>query len=375
MASMYRAGKRVLTIAAGLALAAGTAVGCGGGDDQEQTSGSSKAPAKVALLLPEVKTARYEARDRPTFAKALEQECPDCELLYSNADQDAAKQQSQAEAALTNGAGVLVLDPVDSDAASAIVRRAKEQDVAVISYDRLVNDADLDYVVKFDNFKQGVVQGEAMVSRLKELGDQAGPIVTISGAPTDANAKPLKEGAASVVDKSGVKVAKAYDTPDWSPDKAQLEMEQALTAVGKDSVKGVLVANDGMAGGAIAALKGAGVEPIPPVTGLDAELAAVQRILRGEQYMTVYLDVEKEARTAASLAATLAQGKPVPSGLVTGKLNNGKQDVPGALLDPTPVTADEIKAVLIDSGYLRVAELCTGDLRAACASAGIDPGT
>jgi D-xylose transport system substrate-binding protein len=372
MSSSHRFNRHMALASASAALLVGMVAGCGGGDDGNTTGTSSTAKApKVALLLPETKTARYEARDRPTFAAALKKDCPNCELIYSNADQDAAKQQTQAEAALTNGATVLVLDPVDSDAAAAIVARANQSHVPVISYDRLVNNAVVDYVVKFDNAKQGVVQAEALVKKLKETGAGSGPIVMINGAPTDANAKPLKAGAHSVVDKSGVKIAKEYDTPDWSPDKAQVEMEQALTALGKDRVKGVLVANDGMASGAIAALKSNGVKPTPPVTGLDAELAAVERILRGEQYMTVYLDVEKEARTAARLAALLAQGKDVPAGTVSGSLNNGRKDVPGALLDPTPVTLDDVQPVLIKSGYLDAGELCMRDLKAKCAAAGI----
>jgi D-xylose transport system substrate-binding protein len=373
MAPSHCLNRRVAAAFAGAAIVMGAVAGCGGGDDKEKTSGSSSSgdAPKVALLLPETKTARYEARDRPTFEAALKKACAECEVLYSNAAQDAAKQQTQAEAALTNGADVLVVDPVDSDAAGAIVTRPKQSDVPVISYDRLVNDADVDYVVKFDNFQQGVVQAEALLEKLKESGAESGPVVMINGAPTDANAKPLKNGAHSIVDKSSVKIAKEYDTPDWSPDKAQVEMEQALTAVGADRIKGVLVANDGMASGAIAALKGAGVKPIPPVTGLDAELAAVQRILRGEQYMTVYLDVEEEARTAADLAAMLAKGEDVPADFVTGSLNNGLKDVPGALLEPTPVTLDDIQSVLVESGYLKAAELCTGDLKAKCAAAGI----
>jgi D-xylose transport system substrate-binding protein len=373
MSSSHRFYRRMALASASAALLVGLVAGCGGGDDDGNTTGTSSSakPTKVALLLPETKTARYEARDRPTFAAALEKGCPNCELIYSNADQDAAKQQTQAEAALTNGAKVLVLDPVDSDAAAAIVTRANQSHVPVISYDRLVNNADVDYVVKFDNVKQGAVQAEALVKKLGDTGARSGPIVMINGSPTDANAKPLKNGAHSVIGKSGVKIAKEYDTPDWSPDKAQAEMEQALTALGKDRVKGVLVANDGMASGAIAALKSNGVKPIPPVTGLDAELAAVQRILRGDQYMTVYLDVEKEARTAAGLAAMLAQGKAVPPGTVSGSLNNGRKDVPGALLDPTPVTVNDIQPVLIKSGYLNAGELCTGDLKAKCTAAGI----
>src|SRR6185369_2640379 len=116
-----------------------------------------------------------------------------------------------------------------------------------------------------------------------------GSIVMINGAPTDNNAKLFKEGAHSVIDSSGYKVAKEYDTPDWSPDKAQTEMEQAITAVGKNNIQGVYAANDGTAGGAVAAMKGAGLDLTKiPLTGQDAETAAIQRILVGQQYMTVY---------------------------------------------------------------------------------------
>lgn len=356
------------------ALMMGAVAGCGGSSEEESGAGSdasAEAP-KVALLMPDTDTARYEARDRPTFEAALAEKCPDCELLYSNGDADMAKQQSQAEAALTNGADVLVIDSIDTDAAASIVTRAKQANVPVVAYDRLVNDAEVDYVVKFDNTQQGVVQGESLVARLAELGDEAGPIVMMNGAANDANSKPLKNGAHSILDESPVKIAREYDTPGWNPAEAQSQMEQALTAIGADKIKGVLAANDGLASGAIAALKGAGVDPLPPVTGLDADLAAVQRILRGEQYMTVYLDVEKEARTAAAIAAALAQGEEVPADLITGSLNNGLKDVPGALLETTPVTLEDIKPVLIDSGYLKAAEVCTGNLKSKCAEAGID---
>ena len=135
----------------------------------------------------------------------------------------------------------------------------------------------------------------------------------INGAPTDNNAKLFKEGAHSVIDGSDFKVAKEYDTPDWSPDKAQQEMEQAITAVGKDGFVGVYAANDGTAGGAIAAMKGNGVDPkTRPTTGQDAELAAIQRILIGEQYMTVYKAIKAEAEAAAELAVALAKGETPP---------------------------------------------------------------
>src|ERR671919_362085 len=254
----------------------------------------------IAYLLPESKTARYETQDRPLFEAKVNSECPDCDILYSNADQDTAKQQQQVEAAITEGVDVMVLDPVDSAAAAGLVSRAKQAGIPVISYDRLILDADLDYYVSFDSVEVGRQQGEALSEKLAEENSAEGPIVQINGAPTDNNAKLFKEGSTEIFDQEGVEIAKQYDTPDCSPDEAQVEMEQAITAVGDDGFAGVYAANDGTAGGAIAALKSAGIDPASrPVTGQDAELAAIQRILAGEQYMTVYKPIKTLAENAA----------------------------------------------------------------------------
>jgi D-xylose transport system substrate-binding protein len=217
-----------MALLASLALAA-----CG--DDDDSGGGSSDSGGgggeSIALLLPESKTARYESQDRPNFERKVEELCSDCEIIYSNADQDAAKQQQQAEAAITQGAKVLVLDPVDAASAGAVVQRAKQSQIPVISYDRLITDADIDYYISFDNEKVGQLQGESLVSKLEEDGAK-GDIIMINGAPTDNNATLFKKGAHSVIDDSPFNVAKEYDTPDWSPDKAQQEMDQAITAVG-----------------------------------------------------------------------------------------------------------------------------------------------
>ena len=216
----------------------------GSSDSGSSTSGDGGGSGSIALLLPESKTARYESQDRPNFEAKAKELCADCEIIYSNADQDAAKQQQQAEAAITKGAKVLVLDPVDAASAGAIVNRAKQAQIPVISYDRLITDADIDYYISFDNEQVGKLQGESLVKKLTDDGAK-GSIIMINGAPTDNNAKLFKEGAHSVIDSSDYKVAKEYDTPDWSPDKAQQEMEQAITAVGKDGFVGVYAANDG----------------------------------------------------------------------------------------------------------------------------------
>jgi D-xylose transport system substrate-binding protein len=354
-----------LVVVAGLML--GLVVAACGSDD-----GGGGGGGKIAFLLPESKTARYESQDRPLFEKAVKADCSDCEIIYSNADQDAAKQQQQAEAALTKGAKVLVLDPVDAASAGAIVARAQQSKVPVISYDRLITDAPIDYYVQFDSRKVGKLQGEALSAKLKADGKAAGPIVMINGAPTDNNAKLFKSGATATLNSSGVKIAKQYDTPDWSPDKAQQEMEQAITAVGDTGFNGVYAANDGTAGGAIAAMKGAGIKPnTRPTTGQDAELAAIQRILIGDQYMTVYKPIKPLADNAAAIAVKIAKGEDVPADLTPDKENNGNKEVPTKTLDITSVTKDNVNDTVIKDGYWTAAQVCTPPYASACKSAGI----
>ncbi len=340
------------------------AVGCGGGGG---------GGPKVALLLPESKTSRYEAHDRPEFEKKVEEICEDCEIIYSNANQSTSEQQSQGEAAITQGANVLVLDAVDATAVGSVVKKANEEGIPVVSYDRLILGAPVDYYVSFDNEKVGELQAETLLEKLKEEGSPNGPIVMINGSPTDPNAGQFKAGAMKVFKKEGTNVAKEYDTPDWSPDQAQNEMEQAITALGKNGFAGVYAANDGTAGGAIAAMKAAGIKPeSKPTTGQDAELEAIQRILVGEQFMTVYKAIEPEANAAAEIAVALAQEEEVPSGLVNGKTNNELEDVPSVLLEPVAVTKDNINETIVKDEFWPTSEICTGPYKAACKEAGIE---
>lgn len=359
---------------AALTLAGVLLAACASSADSTATltapSGTPATAGKIALLLPETKTARYETHDLPIFVarlKALGFDT-DSNLIYSNANQDAAAQQSQAEAALTNGARVMVLDPVDSDAAAAIADLAKTQGVPVIAYDRLVKGSDgVSYYISFDNELVGKLQGQSLLRALRGVSNPQ--IVMINGSPTDNNATQFKKGAHAVLD-GNVIIAKEYDTPDWSPDKAQDEMTQALTALG-NRVDGVYVANDGTGGGAIAAMKAAGVSPLPPVTGQDAELAAIQRILVGEQYMTVYKAIRPEAEAAAELAYLLLTGQPVPDGLINGTVNNGVIDVPSIVFIPTAVTRDRVKDTVIADGFWTIDQICTAEYERACAAAGI----
>jgi D-xylose transport system substrate-binding protein len=360
------ASKRVVVAVCVLFAITAVAAGCGGSDDD------GGGGAKIALLLPENQTPRYESADRPYFEEKVEDLCPDCEILYSNATEDASKQQSQVEAALTQGADVLVLDPVDAASAAASVQKADAQGVPVLSYDRLILGAEVAIYVSFDNVRVGELQAETLSKKLKEDGSPKGPIVKINGDPADSNAALFKEGSNKGFEASGVQIAKEYDTPEWSATNAQNEMQQAITALGKDGFAGVYAANDDTGGGAIAAMKSAGIEPEErPTTGQDATVAGVQRILVGQQYMTVYKAIKPQASISAEIAIDLAEGKEIPQGKVTDELDNEAGKVPSILLEPVAVTKDNIKPTVIADEFITVDELCTSAYAKACEEAGI----
>jgi D-xylose transport system substrate-binding protein len=358
------AGVKRSAIAMGVLIAVVLVAGCGGS--------SGGGGTKIALLLPENETPRYETNDRPDFEKAVEEQCEDCEVLYSNAGGDAQKQQSQAEAALTQGAEVLVVDPQDSKSAAAIAEKAKAQGVPVVSYDRLIENGEVNGYVSFDNERVGELQAETLAKKLKENSSASGPIIMINGDPADPNAAGFKAGAHKGFDAAGVKIAKEYDTPGWSAENAQREAQQAITALGNNGFAAIYAANDETGGGAIAAMKGAGIKPEEkPVTGQDATVAGLQRILSGEQFMTVYKEIEPEATIAAEFAVALAEGEELPKSKVTEEINNGKADVPSAILEPVAVTKDNVNSTVVADGFVSAQELCTSAFQTACKEAGI----
>ncbi|WP_061964636.1 substrate-binding domain-containing protein [Demequina aurantiaca] len=342
-----------------LGLAAVALSGC----SPSTTDSDSGDGGRVAFLLPESKTTRYEAVDHPVFEDRLAEVCPSCELIYSNADGDASKQQQQAESALTQDIDVLVLDAVDSSAARSIVVAANARGVPVIAYDREIAEADIAYFVSFNGEAVGELQGVALVDGMAANGDTHGDIIMINGSPTDPNAQDFKDGAHSVIDESNLTVIAEYDSPDWSPDKAQ-EWAAGQVVQHGDRIAGVYAANDGTAGGAIAALKAAGVHPLPPVTGQDGDLAAIQRIIAGDQYMTVYKAIPTQARAAADAAFEL---------LADGAVSAG-EDIKGVrttLFDPVAVTKSNIMDTVIADGFYTVDQICTPEYASACADAGI----
>jgi D-xylose transport system substrate-binding protein len=343
----------VLTAAAVLSLGALAACGSNSGDDDSGAKGKT-----IALLLPESKTTRYEAFDKPLFEEKMKELCSDCKLNYLNADQDASKQQQQAESALTNGASVLVLDPVDGKAAAGVVKSAKSSDVPVLAYDRFIEGAD--YYLSFDNETVGKKQGEALV---KATGDK-GEILMLNGAPTDPNAAQFKKGAHSVLDASNLKIAAEYDNPDWTPENAQKFTSSQLNKIDPADVAGVYAANDGQAGGVYAALRAAGVKKMPPITGQDGELAAIQRIVAGQQYMTVFKAYKIQAEKSAETAVKVVNGDDI-----TGTTDF--QGVKSFIFDPVVVMTDNVKKEMIDAGYYTADQICTADYADACKAAGI----
>jgi D-xylose transport system substrate-binding protein len=360
---MFRRNLGVGGAAASLLALVLLAAGCGGG-------GGGSGP-KIALLLPENHTPRYEAADRPDFEAKVKSICSNCQILYSNAGQDAAKQQNQADAALTQGAKVLVVDAVDAGSAGSIVTKAKAQKVPVVSYDRLITNSNVDYYVSYDNTRVGKLQGETLIKGLKANGHPTGPVVMLAGDPADNNAKLFKSGAVTALNAGGVTIAKSYDTPGWLAATAQNEMQQAITALGNSGFNGVLAANDDLAGAAIAAMKSAGIKPSTrPTTGQDATVAGLQRILTGEQYMTVWKAIKPESGAAAEIAVALAKGQPVRSGLANQKVDNGKKKVPSVILTPVAVLKNNVD-IVIKGGDAKASDVCSGSFKSACTAAGI----
>jgi D-xylose transport system substrate-binding protein len=362
---------RALVTLGAIALVAGTLSGCSNGSSASTSGSGSATDAKIGLLLPDSVTARFASADRPLFTARIKEKCPKCTVLYQNAGGDASKQQQQAQAMLTQGVKVLVLDAFDGEAAASIVSLAKSKNVPVVSYDRLIDSGDLSAYISFDNNKVGELQATALVDRMKQLGlpDDSG-ILEVNGSPTDNNASQFKAGAQSVLSKTSYKVLGEYDTPGWDPAKAQSWASGQISKVGVSDVKGIYAANDDTAGGVISAMQAAGATSIPPITGQDATLAGLQRILAGQQYMTVYKAFKPEAQGAADLALQLAAGKKAAT-TSTVKTKAGKS-VPSVILTPVAVTASNIKSTVVKDGLFSAKQICTTALAAACTKYGIN---
>ncbi len=325
------------------------AVGCV--QQTSQNGGSnSAAPGKsgklrVGLSMDTLKEERWQ-KDRDIFVKRAEE--LGAEVLVQAADGKDETQIKQAESLLTQGIDVLVLIPHNAEICATIVDAAKKQNVPVISYDRLVKNSEPDLYISFDNEKVGQMQAQYLVDKAPK-----GNYILIGGAQTDNNAKMFRAGQMKVlqplIDKGDIKIVADQWSRDWLAEEALNHTENALT-LSKNDVAAIVASNDGTAGGAIQALLTQHLGGKVFVSGQDADLAALQRIVDGTQTMTVYKPVSILAAKAAEAAVALAKKQTVET---KSKVNNGKVDVPSILLDPIPVDKSNIDATVIKDGYQR----------------------
>ncbi len=334
-------------------------------------SGGNVSNAKIAFLMPDEGSTRYEEHDRPGFVAQMKKLCPGCTVLYQNADADASKQQQQFNSVISQGAKAIVMDPVDSTAAASLVKQAQSQGVKVIAYDRPIPSTKVDYYVSFNNEQIGKTIAQSLVQDLKKKGvsPSAGGLLEVNGSPTDAAAGLIKKGIHEGIAGSGYATLAEYDTPMWDPTKAQQWVSGQVSRFNKKIV-GVVAANDGTAGGTIAAFKAAGANPVPPVTGNDATIAGLQLIIAGDQYNTISKPSEIVAAAAANVAISLLKGQ-------TPKADTTLFGTPTQLFTPTLVTVSNLKAEIIDKKVngkpiQTPAQLCTGRYAAGCAKLAIN---
>ncbi|MFI0235214.1 sugar ABC transporter substrate-binding protein [Streptomyces sp. NPDC016845] len=370
---MRRAAVAFCATAMAVSLAAcGSAKESKGDDSGDKASTGKKGDdITVGLLLPENQTARYEKFDKPIIEKQISTLTNGKgKLEYLNAKQDATLQSQQIDTMITKKVDVLILDAVDYKAVANGVKKAKDAGIPVVAYDRLA-EGPISAYTSFDNVEVGKTQGEALLKAMGSKATKSSKIVMMNGAVTDPNAAQFKEGAHSVLDGK-VTIAKEYDTKEWKPENANANMEGAISAVGKDKIAGVYSANDGMAGGSITALKAAGLSKLPPVTGQDAELAGVQRIITGDQYMSVFKSYPQEAETVAKMAVSIAKDGKLDSSIATGTVDSGtEKGVPAVIVPVVSLTQDNIKDTVVKEGYYTLDEICTAKYKAACDKIGL----
>jgi len=361
--------KGILAVATAGAVALGGLAACGNSGGSSGTSGSSKQPF-VGVILPDSKTsARWEGNDRPY----LEQAFKDAGVKYDiqNAQGDKNAFQTIADQMLTKGVNVLVIVNLDSGTGKAVLAKAKAQGVATIDYDRLTLDGAADYYVSFDNVKVGELQGKGLQKCLTDMNVSKPTVAELNGSPTDNNATLFAQGYNSVLDPlySGGTYVKGpnQSVPDWDNAKAGTIFEQMLTSA--PTIKGVLVANDGMANSVISVLKKNSLNGKIPVTGQDATLQGLQHILDGDQCVTVYKAIKLEAKATSDLAVALAKGSN-PSTSQTVKDPTSGKDVKAVLETPVAIYKDNVKDVVADK-YVTKDELCAGAYAAKCTAAGI----
>jgi D-xylose transport system substrate-binding protein len=365
--------KGMFALAAVGLLATGSIAACGDDSSGGSNSGSSTGSeaGKVGVILPDTKSsARWATADLTYLKEAFAAAGVQADI--QNAQGDKTQFQTIADGMISSGVKVLMIVNLDSGTGKAVLDKARTAGIATIDYDRLTLNGGANYYVSFDNVKVGELQGQGLVDCLAEKKYTKPVVAELNGSPTDNNATLFAQGYNSVLDP---KYADGTFTkgpnqavPDWDNAQAGTIFEQMLTS--NKNIKGVLAANDGLGNAAISVLKKNKLNGQVPVTGQDATVQGLQNILAGDQCMTVYKAIKKEAAAASELAIALAKGQKPTT--VTGNTKDPEsgKDVPSVLLTPQSITKASVKDVVAD-GYATAAEICTADFAKACADAGI----
>jgi D-xylose transport system substrate-binding protein len=358
--------------------AAGVLVFAGCGDDDDDGGGGAGAggdasQAKIGVILPDAaSSARWETADRRFLGEAFE--AAGVESDIQNANGDKAKFATIADQMINSGVTVLLLVNLDSPSAATVIKKARDQGIPSIDYDRLTLGGGADYYVSFDNVAVGTTIGEGLVKCMQEGGNDSGPVALLNGSPTDNNATLFKQGYEKAITEAGYEVAADQAVPDWDNTKAGTIFEQMYTKANGNFV-GVAAANDGLGGAVAAVLKRNGDTEKIPTTGQDATAEGLQRVLLGSQCMTVYKAIKKEADAAAGLAIALIKGDQAGADeLATGTVEDTEtgEQVKSVLLEPQGITQESVKDVVAD-GFVAAEDICTTSaLQKACAEYGVE---
>lgn len=297
----------------------------------------------IGMSIDDLRLERWQ-KDRDIFVKKAEN--LGAKVFVQSANGDASAQISQIENMINRNVDVLVIIPFNGEVLGNVIAEAKKEGIKVLAYDRLINNADIDFYVSFDNEKVGELQAKSVVEAKPK-----GNYFLMGGSPVDNNAKLFRKGQMKVlqplIDSGKIKVVGDQWVDSWLAEKALQIMENALTA-NKNNIDAVVASNDATAGGAIQALSAQGLSGKVAISGQDADLAAIKRIVDGTQTMTVYKPITKLADKAAEIAVTLGKNeKPTPN----AELNNGLKNVLSYLLDPIAVNKDNIDDTIIKDGF------------------------
>jgi D-xylose transport system substrate-binding protein len=374
--------KSRIGLAAAAAIVSVVLAGCGSSSKGSSTtpnnngssSGTASASGKVGVILPDATTSpRWEANDRPLLKAAFD--AAGLKSDIQNANGDKQKFATICDSMINEGVKVLAIVNLDSETGTACLKKAQQAGIKTIDYDRLTLGGGASYYVSFDNVQVGKLMGQGLETCLTKAGKTSGVnIVMIDGDPTDNNAALFKQGYKAALQPmfdSGKYKLVGDQTGKWDATVAGTAFEQLYTANG-GKIDGVVSANDTMAGGIIARLKANSLNGKVPVTGQDASIPGLQAILSGDQCVSIFKDIKKEADATAGLAKALIAGQTPPSDLVNGSVRDTvlNKDVPSALQVPQAIFQNNVEDV-VTAGYWKASQICTGSFAALCTKYGV----